>query len=168
MSNTTYILDHQLLVSSGRRFLNSILDLIFFVLFLVGARMVIEFITSVLGLDAVRSWMSGLGELWWNCIGFIASLLYYILLEGFFGRTLGKFVTGTIVVDVNGKQPSFGTICKRTLSRLIPFDSYSFLGNARGWHDSNSDTYVVDKKSLEESVQLFHEFNSIGHKETDV
>jgi uncharacterized RDD family membrane protein YckC len=167
MSNATYILDHQLLVSSGRRFLNSIIDLIAFVLFLVGFRILVGFITTLLGLDSFRVWMDGTGEFVWDVIFFIGLLLYYALLEGFFGRTVGKIVTGTIVVDANGKQPSFGTICKRTLCRLIPFDSYSFLGSSRGWHDSNSDTYVVDKKSLEESVKLFHEFNSIGVKETD-
>lgn len=168
MSDATYILDDELLVSSGRRFLNSLLDTIAFVLCLVGLRMIIGVVSDVLGLDVFNEGKDNLGELVWNCLFLIGILTYYVLLEGIFGRTVGKFITGTIVVDANGKQPSFGTICKRTLCRLIPFDSYSFLGNARGWHDSNSDTYVVDKKSLEESVKLFREFNAIGAQETDV
>lgn len=61
----------------------------------------------------------------------------------------------------NGEKPSFSVIFKRTLCRLIPFDGFSFLGS-RGWHDSISDTYVVEKKSLEESVKMFHDLKLIG------
>ena len=95
---------------------------------------------------------------------YIDSLLYPF--ESLSGRTLGKLITGTIVVNENGKKPDFGTVFKRSLCRLIPFNAISFLFNpGLGWHDSISDTYVVNKKSLEESLKMFHDFQLIGVQE---
>ena len=72
---------------------------------------------------------------------------YYILMEGLFGRSLGKLITGTKVVDSFGHKPSFGKIIGRSFARLIPFEAFSFLGDTgRGWHDSLTDTYVVKSR----------------------
>ncbi|OXG09556.1 RDD family protein [Flavobacterium araucananum] len=93
-------------------------------------------------------------------------MLNYLVMEWFFGRSFGKLMTGTIVVDKNGIKPGFDVIFIRTLCRLIPFDPLSFLGKSgRLWHDSLSNTYVVNKKVLDENVKMFHEFNLIGIKE---
>jgi uncharacterized RDD family membrane protein YckC len=47
-------------------------------------------------------------------------LLYYTLLEGLTGRTLGKFVTGVRVVDARtGRAPGLLSALVRTLLRLI-------------------------------------------------
>ena len=46
-------------------------------------------------------------------------LAYYIVLEGWFGRTAGKLVTGIRVVDDNGNRPGFVSALVRTLLRLI-------------------------------------------------
>jgi len=51
------------------------------------------------------------------------------------------------VVDDQGAQPGVSSILRRSLSRLVPFDAFSFLGNyARGWHDKWSNTWVIDEK----------------------
>lgn len=63
----------------------------------------------------------------------------------FKGRSIGKFLTGTKVVDEYGNTPASSTLLARNLSRMVPFDQLSFLGE-RGWHDSWSNTYVVKKK----------------------
>lgn len=165
MSNSTYILDDKLLASGGARFLNYILDLVFFVIALIVFGVLIGILTSLFGLASVGESIQELGDLAWNIIVIIFSIIYYTVMEGLFGRSIGKFITGTIVVDENGEKPSFGTIFKRSLCRLIPFDAFSFLGDSRGWHDSISDTYVVNKKALDENVKMFHEFNLIGAKE---
>ena len=69
---------------------------------------------------------------------------YFILCEGFTGRTLGKLITGTKVVDGFGQKPSWGKVIGRSFARLIPFEPFSFLGSqTRGWHDSMTGTYVV-------------------------
>lgn len=71
---------------------------------------------------------------------------YYVVLEGVFGVTVGKLITGTRVVDKSGNKPSFGAVLGRTLVRLVPFEPFSFLGSsAGGWHDQWSSTRVVVK-----------------------
>ena len=85
------------------------------------------------------------------------SLLYYNVFEIFSARTLGKLITQTIVVDENGEKPNHETILVRSLCRLIPFEVLSFIGMpARGWHDSISKTYVVNKKLLEDKKKQFY------------
>lgn len=73
----------------------------------------------------------------------IVMLVYYIGFEATLGRTLGKFLTGTAVLTVQGTKPSFGQIVGRTFSRFVPFEPFSFLGSGDGWHDKWSGTRVV-------------------------
>ncbi|MEC8885384.1 MAG: RDD family protein, partial [Bacteroidota bacterium] len=74
-------------------------------------------------------------------------LLYQGLTEYFFQKTVGKYITKTIVVTKDGKKPDAGTIALRTLCRLIPFDRLSFLITKNGFHDRFSNTQVVKDPS---------------------
>lgn len=49
----------------------------------------------------------------------VVVLAYYIVLEGWFGRTAGKFVTGIRVVGEDGNRPGFVSALVRTLLRII-------------------------------------------------
>lgn len=74
-------------------------------------------------------------------------LFYYVFFESLTGRTPGKLLTGTRVVDEQGQKPSFGQILGRSLARMLPFEPLSFFGaENRGWHDSLSKTYVVKSR----------------------
>jgi uncharacterized RDD family membrane protein YckC len=84
------------------------------------------------------------------------TLVYYLFFEGMLGITPAKLLTGTQVTDEFGNKPRFGNIAGRTLSRFIPFDAVSFLF-ARGWHDSISDTYVLDNSPVPEADQFSFE-----------
>jgi len=71
---------------------------------------------------------------------------YYFFLESAFGKSVGKMITGTKVVNAWGEQPDLGSIALRSVCRLIPFEAFSFFGpKTIGWHDSLSKTYVVRK-----------------------
>jgi len=166
MSNSTYILDDKLLASSGSRFLNYILDIIFIFLLIMILAFFFAILANLFDWTQILIWMETMSDFEGQALFIIIMILYYILTEGFFGRSLAKFITGTIVVDENGERPDFGTIFKRNLCRLIPFDAFSFLGS-RGWHDSISDTYVVNKKALDEELRMFHEFKLIGVQDTN-
>ncbi|WP_316635298.1 RDD family protein [uncultured Flavobacterium sp.] len=168
MSNSTYTLDEKLLVTGGQRFLNYLLDNIFILalIFLLGVFLAL--FGSLLGLTGLLSWLDNISDLEGRVLFVVVTIFYYSIMEGLFGRSLAKFITGTIVVDENGIKPSFGAIFKRSLCRIIPFDGLSFLGSSgRGWHDSMSDTYVVNKKALEEEVKIFKEFSLIGVNDTN-
>ncbi|WP_317928608.1 RDD family protein [Halioxenophilus sp. WMMB6] len=76
--------------------------------------------------------------------GVAIMMIYYLPLEALTGRTLGKWITGTKVVNAEGGQASFGQVMGRTLCRFIPFEAFSFFSNSRrGWHDSIPKTFVV-------------------------
>ncbi len=72
-------------------------------------------------------------------------------MEATLGTTVGKLITGCVVVDAKGRRTSNAKIAGRSAARFIPFDAFSFIGN-RGWHDSLSDTYAVKKQSVPEYV----------------
>ncbi len=99
-------------------------------------------------------------------LGAVVALVYYSLFEMFLSRTIAKYITKTVVVMRDGSKPDSGTIMKRTLCRLIPFNALSFLGDGRGWHDTLSDTYVVQKELFEEKQRLFYSFEEIGQAES--
>lgn len=167
MSNSTYVLDDKLLASTGQRFLNYILDTIAVLALVFCISFLLAITGALLGFTGILTWLENVGTLEERLIFILITVVYYLITESLFGRSLGKVITGTVVVDENGIKPSFGTIFKRSLCRIIPFDGLSFLGSGRGWHDSISDTYVVNKKALEEEVKIFHEFNLIGVRESE-
>ncbi len=71
-------------------------------------------------------------------------IAYYVILEWNTGRTLGKLVMGTKVIDESGGNPSFKQIIGRSFARLIPFEAFTFFGRqSHGLHDKLSKTYVI-------------------------
>lgn len=82
----------------------------------------------------------------------VVGFIYYGLFESLNGRTLGKYITGTIVIARDGSAPGQGTVFLRTLCRQIPFEPVSFLfGVPMGWHDILSKTLLVDAYDLEKA-----------------
>lgn len=80
-------------------------------------------------------------------VGLFVALAYYAGSEYFLQRTPAKFLTGTIVVNLDGGRPTGGQILGRTACRFIPFEVFSFLGDpCVGWHDSIPKTRVVDAR----------------------
>lgn len=86
----------------------------------------------------------------WNPTMSLTMLLvqfaYYVPMEGIFGVTLGKLVTSTRVVDVQGRPPSWAQVLGRTAARQIPFEPFTiFFSGARvaAWHDRLPKTLVV-------------------------
>lgn len=127
------------LASAWRRFFNFIIDMLMFYLFAF-------FYWAILAVFnfseiVIRSKLINLLLVIGIRVG------YYILFEQVFGKTIGKMITQTRVVDEKGQKPSFNKIIGRTLSRLIPFDQISFLSSEPiGWHDTISGTRVVNDR----------------------
>jgi uncharacterized RDD family membrane protein YckC len=71
-------------------------------------------------------------------------MLYYVAFEAIFGFTIGKMVTGTRVVTVDGHRATFLQILGRSAARFVPFEPFSMFGSTLGgWHDRWSGTRVV-------------------------
>ena len=70
--------------------------------------------------------------------------LYYIILEGTTGRTIGKMIMKTKVVTLDGEKPTFGQAFIRTISRFVPFEFISdWMDDSVMWHDKWASTRVV-------------------------
>lgn len=138
--------------SKGKRFLNYILDQFGQAGLGVGVALVLLYIEeSGGGGAAIMEEDNKLVDWLW---GAVLGLIYYAAFETWFGRTPAKWITGTKVVNLDGTKPGFGKVLQRTLSRLVPFEPFSFLGGGdSGWHDKWSDTVVVDLRN-EQSTRM--------------
>jgi len=135
-------------VGSGIRFLNFIID------FITGMILatIIGFIFSIL----IVLNDSFLAQLFVYFMFFGIFFFYYSIMEIKFQKTVGKFVTKTKVVKLDGEKPNTSDIITRTFCRFIPFDRISFLFVRNGIHDYLSKTKVVKDNS---------ELNSNANKE---
>ena len=67
--------------------------------------------------------------------------VYYFTFELTTGKTIGKMITKTKVVNTdNDRKPNFTIILIRTISRLIPIDIISYAFSSNGIHDIISKT----------------------------
>ncbi len=83
-----------------------------------------------------------------SVFGLLLYFLYYFLFEVSIGKTPGKFITRTSVVDLGGTSQTVDQALVRTISRFIPFEPLSFLFSGSAWHDKLSRTMVVRTGSL--------------------
>ena len=142
--NSRLVRDSGQAASRGSRICNNLIDGIFLQFVVTPAvglssPVVMILLSTVLEVEPIDLpewpfWIVGLG----TCVG------YFIVTESLWQKTLGKLITGTVVVSADGYKPSFGQIVGRSVARLIPFEALSFLGRYPvGWHDSLSGTRVV-------------------------
>jgi uncharacterized RDD family membrane protein YckC len=138
------------MASGGKRFLNYVIDIIIVYILVFVIALVLAVVLSLSSPDALASFERDTAstKLFDYLMTAFVMVCYYMFMESVFGCTIGKLVTGTRVVNKNGKTPDTYTIFLRSLSRLVPFEAFSFLGaDARGWHDRWTDTWVINKKS---------------------
>lgn len=126
--------------SLGKRFANYLIDTIGMYLFVFMVSFILAIVLAMMGID-LSAQHDGIIFL----IALSAFVGYYFFQEGFGGRTIGKYITGTRVVDLAGNPPSKNAVLNRTLCRLIPFLPFSLLyGSGDGWHDRVSKTRVIN------------------------
>ncbi len=159
----TFKVTDDILAPKGKRFLNYIIDFIIKMIIGVGVGILIGIISNLTdnyGLyDFFIESESRLAD---YIFGFIITFIYYNIFETLTSRTIGKYITQTKVVLIDGSKPKFDEILIRTLCRFIPFNAFSFLGDGRGWHDSLSKTYVVDVNKFENKHHAFNNLEQIG------
>jgi uncharacterized RDD family membrane protein YckC len=127
-------------VGSGIRFVNFLIDFIVW--------FILAFIISIV----IGIFVQPTDQVFLTLFGYVLMfgtfIAYYAIMEIKFQKTVGKFVTKTKVVKMNGEKPTDGDIMTRTFCRLIPFDRISFLFVKNGFHDYLSKTKVV-KENVE-------------------
>lgn len=165
-----FLISEALLASHGQRFVNLLIDSLVQLLLLF---IVLVFMVAGMELKESKAYLDHFAVDVWQQYTFTASvtLFYYNVFEIFTARTVGKWITQTVVVDENGEKPNHEMILVRSLCRLIPLNWLPFLlslfmgSSAKGWHDSISKTYVVDKRALEQEKREFYQSKSNPNEE---
>ncbi len=157
-------LDKDLNVSLGARLANYLIDYVCVIVLIYVILIGLMVFAAIIGSQELLDRIQNINKIEEYGLAIVSILLYYNIFEIFFSRTIGKFITKTIVVNINGEKPDTQEILVRSLCRLIPFDNLSFLGTPnKGWHDSISKTYVVKKELLEKKKELFYSLDEIGN-----
>jgi uncharacterized RDD family membrane protein YckC len=97
-------------------------------------------------------------------LGFVLILLYFPILEAFWGVSLGKLVTGLRVVDKSGRPPGVVKAIVRTLLRLLEVNPLLLGGIPAGiavlatkrkqrLGDMAADTYVLSRRKIREALK---------------
>ena len=130
--------------SKGKRFINMLVDIVGFYLFLL----VILLFISLAWPNFMQRWMAEQG------LAFVTNIIifffYYLIFEGMTLRSPGKLITRTKVVTLDGGVPTLGQIALRTMLRHVPFEWISIFGEnaadgmAVPMHDRWSKTVVID------------------------
>ncbi len=127
------------LATTGQRFSNMLIDTVMYLIF----SMIVGVILGVLG------FYESLKEMNDTLFGLILMTVYFLPQEAIWGRTIGKLVTKTKVVSIDGKNVTFLKALGRTVCRIIPFEAFTFLGgdgHPHGLHDKLPKTKVISLK----------------------
>jgi uncharacterized RDD family membrane protein YckC len=96
-------------------------------------------------------------------IWFALVLAYFVFTEWLFGRTLGKLITGTVVVNAQGCKPSLNQVLIRTIFRLVEANPLLLGGILAGiaasvskerqrLGDMAANTYVIKSRDASKSA----------------
>ncbi|WP_025141793.1 RDD family protein [Pedobacter jeongneungensis] len=144
--------------SSGKRLANYIIDLIVFYIILFGIYICIGILLPGI-LDGINDLLDRLIAM--VCYGFIMCLIEAVSR----GKSIGKLITGTKAVNLDGSDIDFGKAFTRNMIRVIPFNAISALSNpCDPWHDRWSDTMVVDEKKMALQTQRVDLFDSVKNQ----
>lgn len=136
--------------NTGIRFANFLIDTIFYygIMLLVGVAMGI--IVESTGGNIESSFIvqeDAASISLQYLLSFASYLGVFTLLEGAArGKSLGKLITGTRALKIDGSDLTWKDALMRSLCRIVPFEAFSAFGG-NPWHDRWTDTFVVkDRK----------------------
>jgi uncharacterized RDD family membrane protein YckC len=128
----------------GQRFLNYLIDLV--ILYIVAIGMATASIVVANAIKGTQTNVGGLFQELLLILMIVLVVLYYTFIEGASnGRSVGKLVTRTKVVNDDGSEISWKNALVRSLCRIIPFEAFTGFG-AYPLHDRISHTKVIKIK----------------------
>ncbi|MGI9651406.1 RDD family protein [Chryseobacterium sp. RLHN22] len=150
--------------SLALRFVNNLIDMIILAIIHIILAIISTIIYNLTYNNFFFFFNNG-GFLWDIFVGAIIAFIYFYLWEYYSdGKTPGKYITGTKVISIDGTRPTRKQYLSRSLYRIIPFESFTFFGTD-GWHDSMTDTRVINYKNYQAEKQTKSEIDNIGIKE---
>jgi uncharacterized RDD family membrane protein YckC len=133
--------------STGKRLANYLIDVVSFYVVILAAAFAIA-IASPESIDAFVDDESAGSQLLDRILTLLFYALFMSVVEALFrGKSLGKLITGTRAVNLDGSQISATTAFGRGFSRAVPFCVFSAFGTpCDPWQDRWNDTMVIDEK----------------------
>lgn len=130
--------------SNWQRLANWILDLLAYYLVLFMFFVGVGIVIAINEPDTYEETIDGLSELFYNLMFIVTYLLFMTCIEGFTkGRSLGKWITRTKVVNYHGQPINFKQAFLRSLCRFVPFEVLSIFFSGTPWHDTWTNTQVI-------------------------
>ena len=167
MTTPNFVVTPDLYASKEKRIINLIVDSIGYYIFSFIIGILLGFL-ELIGIHGVLDYLATMQAVESLIFGILIVTTYFSVFEILTQKTLGKFISKTIVVLEDGSKPTSQDIVLRSFCRLIPFEVFSFLGSeGRGWHDSISNTYVVDIVRFEAKKKAQNELDLIGKPQED-
>jgi uncharacterized RDD family membrane protein YckC len=134
--------------STGKRLANYLIDVVVFYFLLIPLGFAVALLSPTT-IENLTDDNAGFGFL-----DRIFSLLLYAFymsaIEAIFkGKSIGKLITKTRAINLDGTKISASTAFARGFSRAVPFCVFSAFGNpCNPWHDRWTNTMVVDEDKL--------------------
>lgn len=134
-------------VGVGRRFFATVIDWLFALLWIVPLSEITKIVTHDPGgatLNSYRFELTG----WRFGVAALITLLYYVVLEGLLGATVGKFLLGVRVVREDGTKMGWGGSVTRNVLRIVdlfPFVIPYLLGSVMIWTGGSRKQRIGDR-----------------------
>jgi uncharacterized RDD family membrane protein YckC len=122
-------------VGVGRRFLATVIDWLFALLWVIPLSQITKIVTHDPGGATFTSYRFELTG-WRFGVAALLTLFYYFVLEGLLGATVGKFLFGVRVVRDDGSKMGWGGSATRNVLRIVdlfPFVIPYLLGSVMIW-----------------------------------
>ena len=147
--------DYYVRAKAGKRFLNYLIDLILFYILATVVR-VIKYLISPTFFQTIGNDSDSSPYNW--IMSIILYAVYMATFETIFkGKSLGKLITGTRAVNLDGSKISMKTALERGFSRAAPFCVFSALGTpCIPWQDKWTNTMVVDERKSKKSKYFLY------------
>jgi uncharacterized RDD family membrane protein YckC len=138
---------HLIRADTGKRFVNYLIDVVVFYLLAMGVGVIIALVSPSTIMEMSDD-TSPFGSITDRIISLVLYGVYMGIVESIFkGKSLGKLITGTRAVNMDGSPISAGTAFSRGFSRAVPFCAFSAFGSpSNPWQDKWTDTLVIDEK----------------------
>lgn len=130
--------------STGQRLANYLIDLVVFYIFMFVIGMVIGLVAPGMLTSFANDSSSA------NLLDRLLSLFLYALFMSVVeallkGKSVGKFITKTRAVNLDGSQITASTAFGRGFSRAVPFCAFSAFGEiCNPWQDRWTNTMVIN------------------------
>jgi uncharacterized RDD family membrane protein YckC len=154
-----------MMAGHGKRIANYLIDLImvYISVFILG--IVLGILALLFDSTAFLDWLGRMNRFQSLVFGVLFVITYFGLFESLTQRTVGKYVTGTIVVMEDGTTPEPRTGFLRAFCRLIPFEQFTFFGTPpNGLHDRLTKTVVVNVREYRAAIYKRDSLEELGQQ----